>query len=103
MHGVMKNIAYLCKRDRSKTWDKDCQKKVVVCIVSGSHQKINSHTKRTNARQSHACFFEKLDQLLRERHVLSYVRSANRCIPAHPLTPLYVLSNSLPARLTPPL
>jgi len=23
MHGVMKNIAYLCKRGRSKTWSKD--------------------------------------------------------------------------------
>ena len=23
MHGVMKNIGYLCKRGRSKTWSKD--------------------------------------------------------------------------------
>src|SRR6266702_7414866 len=44
MHGVMKNIAYLCKRDRSKTWGKDGWRKVVVCIVSDGRQKINSRT-----------------------------------------------------------
>ncbi|KAH9165559.1 chitin synthase-domain-containing protein [Lactarius sanguifluus] len=44
MHGVMKNIAYLCKRDRSKTWGKEGWKKVVVCIVSDGCQKTNSRT-----------------------------------------------------------
>ncbi|KAI0345496.1 glycosyltransferase family 2 protein [Trametopsis cervina] len=44
MHGVMKNIAHLCKRDRSKTWGKDGWKKVVVCIVSDGRSKINSRT-----------------------------------------------------------
>ncbi|OBZ71085.1 Chitin synthase 4 [Grifola frondosa] len=44
MHGVMKNIAHLCKRDRSKTWGKEGWKKVVVCIVSDGRQKINSRT-----------------------------------------------------------
>ena len=44
MHGVIKNIAHLCKRDRSKTWGKDGWKKVVVCIVSDGRQKINSRT-----------------------------------------------------------
>ncbi|KAH9992907.1 glycosyltransferase family 2 protein [Russula vinacea] len=44
MHGVMKNIVYLCKRDRSKIWGKDGWKKVVVCIVSDGRQKINSRT-----------------------------------------------------------
>ena len=44
MHGVMKNIAYLCKRDRSKIWGKDGWKTVVVCIVSDGRQKINSPT-----------------------------------------------------------
>ncbi|KIP07919.1 glycosyltransferase family 2 protein [Phlebiopsis gigantea 11061_1 CR5-6] len=44
MHGVMKNVAHLCKRDRSKTWGKDGWKKVVVCIVSDGRQKINSRT-----------------------------------------------------------
>ena len=34
MHGVMKNIAYLYKRDRSKTLGKEGCKRVVVCIVS---------------------------------------------------------------------
>ncbi|PCH40454.1 glycosyltransferase family 2 protein [Wolfiporia cocos MD-104 SS10] len=44
MHGVMKNVAHLCKRDRSKTWGKDGWKKVVVCIVSDGRLKINSRT-----------------------------------------------------------
>ncbi|KAI0369434.1 glycosyltransferase family 2 protein [Pilatotrama ljubarskyi] len=44
MHGVMKNIAHLCKRDRSKTWGKEGWKKVVVCIVSDGRLKINSRT-----------------------------------------------------------
>jgi chitin synthase len=44
MHGVMKNIAYLCKRNRSKIWGKDGWKKVVVCIVSDGRQKINLRT-----------------------------------------------------------
>ncbi|KII90552.1 glycosyltransferase family 2 protein [Plicaturopsis crispa FD-325 SS-3] len=44
MYGVIKNIAHLCKRDRSKTWGKDGWKKVVVAIVSDGRQKINSRT-----------------------------------------------------------
>ncbi len=44
MHGVLKNIAHLCKRDRSKTWGKEGWKKVVVCIVSDGRAKINSRT-----------------------------------------------------------
>ncbi|KAH9011455.1 chitin synthase 2 [Lactarius hengduanensis] len=44
MHGVMKNIAYLCKRDCRKTWGKESWKKVVVCIVSDGRQMINPRT-----------------------------------------------------------
>jgi len=44
MHGVMKNVAHLCTRDRSKTWGKEGWKKVVVCIVSDGRMKINSRT-----------------------------------------------------------
>ncbi|KAJ3855614.1 glycosyltransferase family 2 protein [Lentinula lateritia] len=44
MQGVFKNIAHLCKRDRSKTWGKDGWKKVVVCVVSDGRGKINSRT-----------------------------------------------------------
>jgi chitin synthase len=44
MHGVMKNIAFLCKRDRSKTWGKEGWKKVVVCIVSDGRKKVNART-----------------------------------------------------------
>jgi chitin synthase len=44
MHGVIKNVAHLCKRDRSKTWGKDGWTKVVVCVVSDGRAKINSRT-----------------------------------------------------------
>lgn len=43
-HGVVKNIAHLCKRDRSKTWGKEGWKKVVICIVSDGRSKINART-----------------------------------------------------------
>jgi hypothetical protein len=42
IHGIMKNIAYLCKRDRSRSWGKDSWQKVVVCIASDGRRKINS-------------------------------------------------------------
>lgn len=44
MSGVMKNVSYLCTRDRSKTWGKEGWKKVVVCIVSDGRQKVNART-----------------------------------------------------------
>ncbi|KAL1924859.1 uncharacterized protein VTP21DRAFT_4513 [Calcarisporiella thermophila] len=44
MHGVMKNIAHLCTRERSRTWGKDGWKKVVVCIVSDGRKKVNERT-----------------------------------------------------------
>ncbi|KAI8979668.1 chitin synthase 2 [Mycotypha africana] len=44
MHGVMKNIAHLCTRDRSRTWGPEGWKKVTVCIVSDGRNKINERT-----------------------------------------------------------
>lgn len=44
MHGVIKNVMHLCKRDRSKTWGEGGWQKVVVCIVSDGRAKINSRT-----------------------------------------------------------
>ena len=44
MHGVITNIAHLCKRDRSKTWGREAWKKVVVCIVSDGRQEISPRT-----------------------------------------------------------
>ncbi|EGG10391.1 family 2 glycosyltransferase [Melampsora larici-populina 98AG31] len=41
MHGVMKNIAHLCTRNKSRTWGKDGWKKVVVCIVADGRNVIN--------------------------------------------------------------
>lgn len=44
MQGVIRNVAHLCTRERSKTWGKEGWKKVVVCVVSDGRQKINSRT-----------------------------------------------------------
>ncbi|KAI9254805.1 chitin synthase 2 [Sporodiniella umbellata] len=44
MHGVMKNIAHLCTRERSRTWGFDSWTRVVVCIVSDGRSKINPRT-----------------------------------------------------------
>ena len=39
--GVMKNIAHLCTRERSKTWGREAWKSVVVCIVSDGRKRIH--------------------------------------------------------------
>ncbi|KAK9235690.1 chitin synthase-domain-containing protein [Lipomyces kononenkoae] len=41
MHAVMKNIAHLCSRSKSRVWGKDGWKKVVVCIVADGRKNIN--------------------------------------------------------------
>lgn len=40
MHGVMKNIAHLCSRHKSKIWGKDSWKKVQVIIVADGRNKV---------------------------------------------------------------
>ncbi|KAI9316417.1 chitin synthase 1 [Dichotomocladium elegans] len=44
MHGVMKNIAYLCGRDRSRIWGPDGWQRIVVCVVSDGRSKVNPRT-----------------------------------------------------------
>lgn len=44
MNAVIKNIAHLCGRSRSKTWGPEGWKKVVVCIVSDGRSKVNKRT-----------------------------------------------------------
>ncbi|KAF9203003.1 Chitin synthase, class 2 [Haplosporangium sp. Z 27] len=41
MGSVMKNIAHLCTRSKSKTWGKDGWKKVVVCVVADGRKKCH--------------------------------------------------------------
>lgn len=41
LHGVMKNISYLCSRDRSRIWGPNGWTKIVVCIVADGRDKIN--------------------------------------------------------------
>ncbi|KAH8835645.1 chitin synthase [Flagelloscypha sp. PMI_526] len=44
MNAVLKNVAHLCGRSRSKTWGPDGWQKVVVCVVSDGRSKINKRT-----------------------------------------------------------
>ncbi|KAG8980899.1 Chitin synthase, class 2 [Tulasnella sp. JGI-2019a] len=44
MNAVIKNIAHLCSRTKSKTWGPDGWKKVIVCVVSDGRNKINART-----------------------------------------------------------
>ncbi|MBW0462815.1 hypothetical protein O181_002530 [Austropuccinia psidii MF-1] len=41
LHGIMKNIAHLCTRNKSRTWGRDGWKKVVVCIVADGRKVIH--------------------------------------------------------------
>ncbi|KAJ3347998.1 Chitin synthase, class 1, partial [Kappamyces sp. JEL0680] len=42
MQALMKNIAYLCSRTRSKVWGEEGWKKAVICIVSDGRAKVNA-------------------------------------------------------------
>ncbi|KAL5519166.1 CHS2 [Sanghuangporus vaninii] len=44
MNAVLKNVAHLCTRTRSKTWGPDGWQKVVVCVVSDGRNKVNKRT-----------------------------------------------------------
>ncbi|KAG7195104.1 Chitin synthase, class 2 [Scheffersomyces spartinae] len=41
MHGVMKNVAHLCSRNKSSVWGKDSWKKIQVIIVADGRNKVN--------------------------------------------------------------
>ncbi|KAG6851356.1 hypothetical protein H0H93_005754 [Arthromyces matolae] len=44
MNAVIKNVAHLCSRNKSKTWGPEGWKKVVVCVVSDGRSKVNKRT-----------------------------------------------------------
>ena len=41
---VIKNVAHLCGRSKSKTWGHNGWQKVVVCVVSDGRNKVNKRT-----------------------------------------------------------
>ena len=41
LNSVIKNIAHLCTRNRSKTWGPDSWKKIVVCIVADGRKVVD--------------------------------------------------------------
>ncbi|RDB28666.1 Chitin synthase 2 [Hypsizygus marmoreus] len=44
MNAVIKNVAHLCSRNKSKMWGPEGWKKVVVCVVSDGRSKVNKRT-----------------------------------------------------------
>jgi chitin synthase len=42
LHAIMKNVAHLCSRHKSRVWGKDGWKKVLVSIVSDGRGKVNA-------------------------------------------------------------
>jgi chitin synthase len=44
MHGVMRNVAHFCSRQKSRTWGKDGWKKIVICIIADGRKKIHPRT-----------------------------------------------------------
>ncbi|KZV65585.1 glycosyltransferase family 2 protein [Peniophora sp. CONT] len=44
MNAVIKNVAHLCSRNKSKMWGAEGWKKVVVCVVSDGRNKVNKRT-----------------------------------------------------------
>ena len=55
-YSVIKNIAHLCGRNKSKMWGPDGWKKVVVCVVSDGRNKINKRTLQVLTLVSKAVF-----------------------------------------------
>ncbi|KAI5792856.1 putative chitin synthase [Pyronema domesticum] len=41
MHGVQRNIAHFCSRNKSRIWGTDGWKKIVVCIVADGRKKVH--------------------------------------------------------------
>jgi chitin synthase len=44
MHGVMRNVAHFCSRQKSRTWGKDGWKKIVICIIADGRKKVHPRT-----------------------------------------------------------
>ncbi|KAF8167433.1 glycosyltransferase family 2 protein [Crassisporium funariophilum] len=44
MNAVIKNVAHLCGRTKSKMWGPEGWKKIVVCVVSDGRNKVNKRT-----------------------------------------------------------
>ncbi|EPQ29010.1 uncharacterized protein PFL1_03300 [Pseudozyma flocculosa PF-1] len=75
MGGVIKNIAHLCQRNKSKVWGADAWKKVVVVIVADGRKKAND--RMLKALGLMGCFNEAVmkDHVLKkptQAHVFEY-------------------------------
>jgi len=80
MAGVFKNIAFLCSRNKSKTWGADAWKKVVVCVVSDGRGKINPRTRSVLAGMG--CYQEGIAKTkVNEKNVTAHIYEVcrNKC------------------------
>jgi len=54
MHGIMRNIAHMCSRNKSRVWGKDGWQKIVVCIVADGRKKV--HPRVLDALAAMGCY-----------------------------------------------
>ncbi|KAG5643749.1 hypothetical protein DXG03_009683 [Asterophora parasitica] len=86
LNGVLKNIAYLCKRKDDPKWGKGSWKKVVVCIISDGRRKINPGTLAAIAKIG--AYQEKTAiQKVREKDVVAHVYEYTSRIPFSAVLP----------------
>ncbi|KAK6496498.1 Chitin synthase, class 2 [Arthrobotrys musiformis] len=72
MHGVMRNIAHMCSRSKSRVWGKDGWQKIVVCIVADGRKKI--HPRVLDALAAMGCYQDGIAKnLVNGREVTAHV------------------------------
>ncbi|KAF3941472.1 hypothetical protein ABW19_dt0209869 [Dactylella cylindrospora] len=72
MHGVMRNIAHMCSRTKSRVWGKDGWQKIVVCIVADGRKKV--HPRVLDALAAMGCYQDGIAKnLVNGREVTAHV------------------------------
>ncbi|QIX00894.1 hypothetical protein AMS68_006411 [Peltaster fructicola] len=71
MHGIMRNIAHFCNRNKSRTWGKDGWQKIVVCIISDGRAKV--HPRTLDALAAMGCYQEELPKHGQPKEVTAHV------------------------------
>ncbi|KAF3930796.1 hypothetical protein ABW20_dc0106460 [Dactylellina cionopaga] len=72
MHGVMRNIAHMCSRSKSRVWGKDGWQKIVVCIVADGRKKV--HPRVLDALAAMGCYQDGIAKnLVNGREVTAHV------------------------------
>jgi len=72
MHGVMRNVAHFCSRQKSRIWGKDGWKKIVVCIIADGRKKV--HPRTLDALAAMGCYQNGIAKnLVNQREVTAHL------------------------------